>query len=110
MKDVYYRSANNFLKLLSPIFNKFIKWGLIDKNPVIGIERHKVQLRDKYNQARNGEIYSSTSRGKNKLIRDFILITLLTAIRKNNVFKMRWKDIRFIEQIWYISDTKNRKP
>ncbi|WP_109489918.1 tyrosine-type recombinase/integrase [Orientia tsutsugamushi] len=45
-----------------------------------------------------------------KLIRDFILITLLTSIRKNNVFKMRWKDIRFIEQIWYISDAKNRKP
>lgn len=104
----YYRAVNNFLKLLSHIFNKFIKWGLIDKNQVIGIEMHKVQSRDRYITMEEMErSIAVLADEKDELIRDFILIALLTAIRKNNMFKMRWKDIRFIEKIWYISDTKN---
>ncbi|KJV71444.1 putative integrase [Orientia tsutsugamushi str. UT76] len=33
---------------LSPIFNKAIEWGLIDKNPVHGIKRHKEESRSRY--------------------------------------------------------------
>ncbi|SPR10687.1 integrase [Orientia tsutsugamushi] len=32
-------TANNILMNLSPIFNKAIEWGLIDKNPVHGIKK-----------------------------------------------------------------------
>lgn len=72
---------------------------------------HKIQSRDRYITMEEMErSIAVLADEKDELIRDFILIALLTAIRKNNMFKMRWKDIRFIEKIWYISDTKNGKP
>ncbi|WP_410518069.1 hypothetical protein [Orientia tsutsugamushi] len=44
----HYVTANNILMNLSPIFNKAIEWGLIDKNPVHGIKRHKQESRSRY--------------------------------------------------------------
>ncbi|WP_050897527.1 phage integrase central domain-containing protein [Orientia tsutsugamushi] len=42
----HYVTANSILKLLSPIFNKAIEWGLLEKNPVCGIKRHKQKNQD----------------------------------------------------------------
>ncbi|WP_371220120.1 hypothetical protein ACA348_12225 [Orientia tsutsugamushi] len=44
----HYVTANNILINLSPIFNKAIELGLIDKNPVHGIKRHKQESRSRY--------------------------------------------------------------
>ncbi|KJV51923.1 putative integrase [Orientia tsutsugamushi str. Gilliam] len=32
---------------LRTIFNKAIKWGLIENNPTLGIEKHKMQARER---------------------------------------------------------------
>nr|WP_052691213.1 hypothetical protein [Orientia tsutsugamushi] len=44
----HYVTANSILKLLSPIFNKAIEWGLLEKNPVCRIKRHKEESRSRY--------------------------------------------------------------
>ncbi|SPR13988.1 phage integrase central domain-containing protein [Orientia tsutsugamushi] len=39
-KEGKYATANQFLVTLSSIFNKAIKWELIDRNPTLGIDKH----------------------------------------------------------------------
>ena len=46
----------------------------------------------------------------NQVIRDYILISLLTGARRDNVLSMRWRDV-FIDQAeWRIPRTKNGTP
>ncbi|WP_342638428.1 Arm DNA-binding domain-containing protein [Orientia tsutsugamushi] len=44
-QDGKYATANQFLVTLSSIFNKAIKWELIDRNPILRIDKHKMQAR-----------------------------------------------------------------
>ncbi|WP_371220312.1 hypothetical protein ACA348_01860 [Orientia tsutsugamushi] len=44
-QDGKYAIANQFLVILSSIFNKAIKWELIDRNPTLRIDKHKMQAR-----------------------------------------------------------------
>ncbi|KJV55388.1 hypothetical protein OCHUTO_0872, partial [Orientia chuto str. Dubai] len=46
-KKKQYGGANQVLKGIQSIFNKAIKWGLIEKNPALGIEKHKMQARER---------------------------------------------------------------
>ncbi|MDR0329908.1 MAG: tyrosine-type recombinase/integrase [Rickettsia sp.] len=103
--------ANRFLDILSPVFNKAIEWGLLKVNPVIGIKKHKEQSRDRYLTREELPIFFATlAEEKNQLIKDFILISLYTSARKGNVLTMRWENIKFIDKMWYIPDTKNGIP
>ncbi|SPM46259.1 integrase [Orientia tsutsugamushi] len=105
-----YATANLILLTLRTIFNKAIKWGLIENNPTLGIEKHKMQARER------GLSYDEMSRllpvlyGKaTPLIRDFALLALYTGARKSNVLEMEWDNIDFERKIWHIPKTKNGK-
>ncbi|WP_419538026.1 tyrosine-type recombinase/integrase [Orientia tsutsugamushi] len=109
-KDGKYATANQFLVTLRTIFNKAIKWRLIENNPTLGIEQHKLQARErrlsydemtKFLQVLCGEASA--------LIRDFALLALYTGARKSNVLEMEWDNIDFERKIWHIPKTKNGK-
>ncbi len=103
--------ANRFLGILSPIFNKAIEWELLQSNPVIGIKKHKEQSRDRYITTEEApRFFQVLEEEKNQLMKDFIYISLYTGARKNNVLSMRWDNISFTDQTWYIPDTKNGEP
>ncbi|KJV75246.1 hypothetical protein OTSUT76_2738 [Orientia tsutsugamushi str. UT76] len=46
-KEEKYATANLFLVTLRTMFNKAKKWGLIENNPTLGIELHKLQARER---------------------------------------------------------------
>lgn len=103
--------ANRFLDILSPVFNKAIEWELLKVNPVVGIKKHKEQSRDRYlTREESPKFFVVLAEEKNQLIKDFILISLYTSARKGNVLTMRWENIKFIDKIWYILETKNGIP
>ncbi|MCC8371661.1 MAG: site-specific integrase [Rickettsia endosymbiont of Pseudomimeciton antennatum] len=104
-------TANRFLEMLSSIFNKAIEWELLEKNPVFGIKKHKEQSRDRYiTKEEMPRFFQALEKEKNQLIKDFILISLYSGVRKNNVLSMRWENISFANKIWYIPNTKNGEP
>ncbi|MCC8399737.1 MAG: tyrosine-type recombinase/integrase [Rickettsia endosymbiont of Platyusa sonomae] len=104
-------TANRFLEMLSSIFNKAIEWELLEKNPVFGIKKHKEQSRDRYiTKEEIPQFFQALEEEKNQLIKDFILISLYSGVRKNNVLSMRWENISFANKIWYIPNTKNGEP
>ncbi len=104
-------TANRFVERMRSIFNRAIDWELIDKNPAVGIKKHKEKARDRYITAEEKEkflqaVYEESS----SVMRDFIFIALLTGARKSNVLSMHWGDISFKNKIWRIPDTKNGEP
>ncbi|UCM85576.1 MAG: tyrosine-type recombinase/integrase [Rickettsia endosymbiont of Culicoides impunctatus] len=104
-------AANRFIDILRSIFNKAIEWELLKINPVVGIKKHKEHSRDRYlTREELPKFFVVLSEEKNQLIKDFILISLYTSARKGNVLTMRWENIRFVDKIWYIPNTKNGIP
>lgn len=104
-------AANRYLEILRAIFNKAIEWELIDKNPAIGIKKHKEKARDRYITAEEKEKFLQAVYDESSIVmRDFIFIALLTGARKSNVLSMRWRDVSFENKIWRIPDTKNGEP
>ncbi|WP_342638160.1 site-specific integrase [Orientia tsutsugamushi] len=109
-KEGKYATANLLLATLRTIFNKAIKWGLIENNPTLGIEQHKLQARERclsYDEM--GRFLEVLCRETTPLIRDFALLALYTAARKSNVLEMEWDNIDFERKIWHIPKTKNGK-
>ena len=48
--------------------------------------------------------------GMDRTIRDFIVLTLLTGLRRNEAMQLAWEDVNFEEKYFTIADTKNKKP
>ncbi|KJV88726.1 phage integrase family protein [Orientia tsutsugamushi str. UT76] len=85
------------------MFNKAKKWGLIENNPTLVIELHKLQARERrlsYDEM--GRFLHVLCGEKNMLIRDFALLALYTGARKSNVLEMEWDNIDFERKIWHI--------
>ncbi|WP_331851698.1 tyrosine-type recombinase/integrase [Orientia tsutsugamushi] len=109
-KEGKYATANLLLATLRTMFNKAIKWGLIENNPTLGIEQHKLQARERrlsYDEM--GRLLPVLCGKATPLIRDFALLALYTGARKTNVLEMEWDNIDFKRKIWHIPKTKNGK-
>ena len=110
LTDIGKYTANRFLSISSPVFNKAIEWGLLDKNPVAGIKKHKEKSRDRYIVIEEiPRFFEVLKEDANKKIRDFILLSLYTGARKSNVLSMSWENISFDDKTWYMpgDSTKN---
>ncbi|SPR06440.1 tyrosine-type recombinase/integrase [Orientia tsutsugamushi] len=92
------------------MFNKAIKWELMDRNPTLRIDKHKMQARERrlsYDEMT--KFLQVLCREASVLIRDFALLALYTGARKRNVLEMEWDNIDFVRKIWHIPKTKNGK-
>lgn len=106
-------AANRFLGISSPVFNKAIEWGLLEKNPTTGIKKHKEKSRDRYIVGEEiPRFFKALEAEPNQKIKDFILLSLYTGARRSNVLSMRWENISFDDKTWYIPghNTKNGDP
>jgi integrase len=96
------------LAKISSIYNKAIEWGHKLENPAVGIKKFKETARDRYLQANELEIFwQAVQQEQNTIIRDYILVSLLTGARKSNVCSMKWNQIDFYTKIWRIPESKN---
>ena len=105
-------TANRTLELLRAIYNKGISWGAFMKqNPAAGIEKFKLQSRDRFIQPDElPRFFSALAEEPNETIRDYVILSLLTGARQANILKMEWKQISFERCEWRIPDTKNGTP
>lgn len=100
--------ANRMLSKISSIYNKAIEWGYKLENPATGIKKFKEIARDRFLQKKEiSALLEALKNEKNTIIRDYILVSLLTGARKSNVCSMQWSQIDLDHKIWRIPDTKN---
>lgn len=101
-------AANRVLALLHSMFNHGIEWGFCENNPAHGIKKFKEKSRERFLQSDElPRFFKALMEEPNITIRDYILISLLTGARRDNVQCMRWEQINFDEQTWLIPETKN---
>ena len=111
-KDVGAHTANRTFELMSAIWNKGLAWDLTKiPNPVIGLEKFKLQSRDRFIQGDElPRFFQALGEESNEAMRDYFLLSLLTGARQANVLSMRWKDVNLNRAEWRIQETKNGTP
>ncbi|MEI8055582.1 MAG: tyrosine-type recombinase/integrase [bacterium] len=101
-------AANRLLALLHTMFNRAIDWGWDSANPAHGIKKFKEKSRDRFIQSDElPKFFKALSEETSIIVRDYILLSLLTGARRSNVLAMRWDEINFDRATWTIPLTKN---
>jgi len=95
--------ANRLLERLRAMYNKAIEWGWQGQNPAAGIKKFKEKARDRFAQTDElPRLFAALEKEESEVIRDYIMLSLLTGARKGNVLAMRWEDINFDRAEWRI--------
>jgi integrase len=103
--------ANRVVELLSSIYNRAIEAGYRGGNPTTGIKPYKETKRDRFIQG--GELprfFTALAEDTSADFKHFVLLSLLTGARRNNVLAMRWQDADIKAATWRIPQTKNDEP
>jgi len=105
-------TANRVLALLSSVFSWAIRSGLWDQpNPAKCISKNRERSRDRFLQADElPRFFKAVAEEENATLRDYLLISLLTGARENNVLAMQWDQLNLSDGTWYIPETKNGTP
>ena len=101
-------AANRTLELLSAMFNKAIEWGWEGSNPAASVPAFPERKRERFLQPEElPAFFKALAEEQNETIRDYILISLFTGVRRSNVCAMRWEEISFERATWHIPLTKH---
>lgn len=104
-------TVNQVRALISGMFNKAIEWSYVAHNPVQGIKLRPTVKRDRFLQTNELPRFLNALLAEgNHIIRDYLLLSLLTGARRENVLSMRWDQVDLDGAIWYIPKTKNHLP
>lgn len=106
--------ANRVFELLRAIYNKMTDWGKFKGvNPCLGISKFKEQSRERFLTGEElPKFLSALDKVSNQNFKDYILLSLLTGARRENVLGMRWQDFNFDANFWTVPGevSKNGKP
>ncbi len=102
--------ANRVVELLKSLYTWLSKKRhYTGENPAWGIQKFKEKPRERFLKADElPRFFDSVALEENKSIRDYILLSLLTGARKQNMLAMRWDEIDFDNESWTIPLTKNQ--
>ena len=101
-------AANQALTLLRHIYNKAIQWGWEGRNPTAGIKKFHVEARDRFLAPDEIQrLFSALDEESDPVYRTFFYTLMFTGQRRGNVLSMRWEDIDFTTDVWFIPKTKN---
>lgn len=104
-------TINNVRALVSSVYGRAIEWGYANHNPIEGIKTRPKVKRDRFLQSDElPKFFESLGAEPNETLRDYIMLALLTGIRRTNLLEMQWRHINLIEGIWRVPRTKNDEP
>lgn len=102
-------AANHLLVLMRAVFNWNIRGGYIKgENPWDHIKQFRIKSRERFLKPQEVQkFFAELEKLENKSVRDFVLLSLYTGARRNNVLQMRWEELDFNLKTWKIPRTKN---
>ena len=95
--------ANRELALLSHMFKKAVRWGVVSSNPCTGLERFKEAPRTRYVTDEEYQAFKDFA-GPN--IAAYLDFKLLTGLRKGDILRLRLSDLKKDGIHAHISETK----
>ncbi len=105
--------SNRVVELLSTIFNRAIEWGFKGDNPTKGVKAFSEIKRDRFMQPEEiPRFLKALADDTNEAFKAFVLLSLLTGARRENVLGMRWDQVSFERAVWTVPDnvSKNKEP
>jgi integrase len=106
--------ANRVVELLSSIYNRAIEAGYRGSNPAIGVKPFKETKRKRFIGEQDPDelprFFKALAADTSEDFKHFVLLSLLTGARRNNVLSMRWQDVNLSAAKWDIPDTKSNEP
>lgn len=104
-------TVRNIRALASGVFGKAVEWGYLNENPALGVRvaGQKV-MRDRFLQADELPRFFAAVAEEDEIMRDFILLALLTGARRANLCAMHWRELDLEAGTWRIPVTKNGEP
>ena len=101
-------TVRNIRALASGLLGKAVEWGHLDMNPALGVKvAGKKVSRDRFLQPDELPRFFAAVAEEEPIMRDFILLALLTGARRSNVCAMHWREISLSAGTWRIPMTKN---
>lgn len=97
--------ANTEIALLSHIFSYAMRWGLVDRNPCIGVAKHPEKGRDRYV---TDEEFNKVKAIASELIEVVMDFAYITAMRKGDILRLRLDQITS-EGIWLVQSKTGSK-
>lgn len=96
-------AANRVLALLSSVFTFAAGIGFEGKNPAKGVKRFAEKTRERFLDASElPRFLKAIADEPNRTMADFVMVSLLTGQRRENVAAMAWEHIDFKRQCWTI--------
>lgn len=83
-------SANNEMALMSAMFEKAMRWGWTDKNPIKGVKRNSVKQRDRYI---TDEEFISIRENAPDYLRCMMDVGYVTGMRISDIIAIKMQDI-----------------
>ncbi len=104
--------ANRVVSLLRSLYGWLLKERRYSgENPAWGIEPFKETPRDRFLTPEElPRFFNSLAAEQNQDIRDYVLLSLLTGARRQNVLAMAWAELDLSRKVWRIPMTKNQEP
>jgi len=98
--------------LISHMFNKAVEWGYLESSPAQGLRVEGTTVkRDRFLMGDElPRFFKSLAEEPNPMMRDFVMLALLTGARRANLCAMRWDEVYLDEAVWRIPMTKNGEP
>ena len=108
------RTANKVFVMLRSIFNAMISWKLYSgENPCANIAKFKEVSRERFIGGDElPRFMGMLNKHPHRDFKDFVLLSLFTGARRENVLSMRWSDINMDAGIWTVpgEQSKNGAP
>ena len=83
--------ANHEIALLSHIFRKAMQWGIVDRNPVKGVEKHKIKPRDRYVEEWELDEFLKVA---TPFIKAWVDVKLMTGLRQGDILALPLNALR----------------
>lgn len=102
-------TANRVLSLIKHMYSIAIKNDLMGgrPNPVAGIRKFPEKSRDRFlNADELKRFWKALYDEKNQVFKAYVMISLFTGMRRNNVLSMRWEYVDFVSNLIYVPDSK----
>ena len=106
-------TANRVLSLIKHMYVIAVKKGLmgVHGNPAGGIRKFTEKSRDRFlNGDELKRFWTALAECKNDVFRNYVMISLMTGMRRNNVLTMRWEHVDFTSGLIYVPDSKDGQP
>ena len=112
-KELSPYTANRMLSLIKHMYSIAIKQGYIKsrENPAEFVSKFPEQSRDRFLQPDEiKRLFKALENEDNKIFKNYILLSLFSGIRRNNMLSLRWENVDLKNGFIYIPDTKNGDP